>query len=381
MVVTTNAVDPEYKAYWKNLGFSLPHLIAAGPFDPQYSLSELILNKKDIQKEILAFVRNADARLEFFLLAQTEAELAHALNIAPYCNFDLSLELSGKIAFKYLCEKLDLPTLPWITSDDMDRLFEEGKKSLAEGDSFLLKADDGTGGVECGGVLRVESMEALHHAMESIAHVNVRFLKEPFLGNKSYEGSLHWEITENAELNVLGFFETLEIDCSYAGVSHPSDIPSSIIDGINSQLRKKLAPWLIQKNGRGYYSCDFLIDDQGRWFWSDFNPRKGATLYLRDMVRRLSKIHYNQLDCPFWYEHYLRIPQEFGASPSFSSIAEKISSYLIPESPPFIVIINPGIVRHGFLDMAGISIKSKTEARQIVQEVKQRLNIHAYGVQ
>jgi hypothetical protein len=370
LVVTTNPFDPDYIDYWKELGYTIPYLITAGPFDPLYTLSELIIQKKRIQEEIKAFAQDRHARLEFFCIEETEAELSRVLGIEAYCNFDVSIRFSRKILFKDICITLSLPTPPWIFYEDKEQLWEKGKKLLASGIPILIKANDGTGGISCGGIFKANTVEDLETVIMSIRNSEEIFFMEKLI-NKVEEVALHWEITEDGAIRIIGLFDQISKDCSYGGVSYPAAIPRSLRNLIESQLKGKLGPYLVQKGGKGYFCCDIIIDHQEVPYWIDFNPRKGAILYVWDMVRRLSKIHLNSVACSFWHEHF-QVSSENGLN-SFREIARKISDFLRPGEKPFVVITNPGVIRFGYVDITGISKNSKSEAQEIFEEAKRRL--------
>ena len=368
--MTTNPIDPVYIEYWKELGYTNPHLITAGPYDPVCTLSELIIQKKSIQKEIKTFINNGDSRLEFFCIEETEAEVSRVLGIEAYCNFDIALRLSRKIPFKEICATLSLPTAPWIFHTDQEQLCEEAKKLVASGIPILIKANDGTGGISCGGIFQINPGEDLEAVREVIRNSGGNFFVETLI-NKIGEVALHWEITEDGDLRIIGLFDQISENCSYNGVSYPTSIPRSLQHLIESQLQNKLGPYLVQQGGKGYFCCDIVIDAEGVPYWIDFNPRKGAILYVWDMVRRLSKIHLNSMKWSFWHKH-VPISLEKGLN-SFREIARKLSDLLRPGEQPFVVITNPGVIKFGYVDITGISKDSSREAREIFEEATSRL--------
>jgi hypothetical protein len=48
IIIVTNSIDPNFLNYWKSLGFSLPEIIVAGPFDKNLTLSQLIISKEKV---------------------------------------------------------------------------------------------------------------------------------------------------------------------------------------------------------------------------------------------------------------------------------------------------------------------------------------------
>ncbi|WP_207680627.1 ATP-grasp domain-containing protein [Desulfonema magnum] len=367
IVVTTRPYQPDYIEYWKSLGFTIPHLITAGPFDPQYTLSELVVRKKAVRKTIRALANDTHSRLEFYYIEETERALCQSLGIPAYCNFDVSIPLSRKIFFKKICKALSLATPPWFFHKDKDQLFQKAKNLLLSETSILLKGDKGTGGISYRGMFEVSTTEELETAFESLTNFGKEFFIEKRIDHKA-EISLHWEITEQGELRQLGLFDRIMNNCSYVGGSYPDTIPFSVKQQIESQLRDKVGPYLIQQGAKGYFHCDIIIDKQNIPYWIDFNPRKGALLYIWDMARRLSEICFGSSDFSFWHE-----PLQISSNKSFHEIITELSDLIRPGKKPFVVITNPGVIESGSVDVTGISENSKKEAREIFEEAKRRL--------
>jgi len=371
-VVTTNPFDPEYIAYWKSLGFTIPRVIVAGPFDPRDTLSELIIRKKAVQEEIKALTDGSKARLEFFCIEKTELELYKTLGIPAYCNFEVSIKLSRKLPFKKLCARLSLPTPPYFFYEDKNRLIDKAKSLLLSKTPILIKANDGIGGIACGGAYRLETTEELETVSSVIISSQEKYFIEKRITDIFVEVVLHWEITEKGKLIVFGFSDLITKNYSYIGGAYPSDIPSASMNLIVSQLKEKLGPHLTRQGAKGHYCCDIIIDKKGTPYWTDFNPRKGATLYIKDMVRRLSEIHFKSADCCFWNES-IQLRSDNDSGFSFRGIEKKVSALLCVEEKPFITINNPGVIRFGHVNITGISRRSRQEAQEVFEEAKRRL--------
>ena len=152
VIVVTNPFDPLYLQYWEGLGFTLPEIIHAGPFDPGKSLSELIVQKSAVQQKIITAVNGSDARLEFFWVEETEEVLARKLRIPPHCNIVLSKDLAHKHVFKGVCRDIDLPTAQWVFAESSETLLTVISQARENFDTSacLVKSSLGTGGVGCG---------------------------------------------------------------------------------------------------------------------------------------------------------------------------------------------------------------------------------------
>jgi hypothetical protein len=97
IIIVTNPFDSDFLNYWRSLGFSLPEIIVAGPFDKNLTLSQLIISKEEVIEKIHSAIGDSDSRLEFFWIEKSESDLTKVLNITPYCNFDVSINLACKL--------------------------------------------------------------------------------------------------------------------------------------------------------------------------------------------------------------------------------------------------------------------------------------------
>ena len=370
-VVTTHPVHADYLRYWELLGFSIPHLVVAGPYSPRHTLSELIINNTEAQKEIIAFAGRDAARLEFFYIEKSEQTLSETLGIPAYCNFDLSLSLSKKLAFKDLCRQLDIPTPDWCYHPEKDHLIESSRKWLASGDSLMIKANDGTGGKACGSMLRIDTPLELSRAAAMIRGSSRQYFTEAMIKEAAAVVSLHWEIDIERKVVPIGLFEHVTRDDSQVGNSHPTILDDRVTAGLWSVLQHRLGPYLLQQGAIGFFQCDIIVDRQGNPYWIDFNPRKGAGIYVWDMVGRLSAKRLNGASCYFSNEHvtFSRSGQKF----TFTTLFRTLEDILEPGQSPFVVITNPGVLEFGCIDITGISVQSRQAAEEILKAARARL--------
>jgi len=363
VLITTHPIDSDYLTYWQNLGFTLPTMYTVGPFNPEYTLSELIMKNSEIKKLLEQSIDGDVARLEFFCIEETEKKLANYLGIPSYCQFDLALSLSSKIAFKQVCHDIDLNTAPWESCYCQDELTDAVYRFLSRGGSVLVKTDDGTGGIACGGMHKISSMKELVDVQSDIVFP---VIVERLIEYKKAEVSVHWEIDEQGQAHFIGIFGQLSKAFGYSGAFYPSDLSDPLLAVIQDELHNKLIPFLQNQNGLGYFCCDILIDNTGMVLWTDFNPRKGAILYVHDMTRRIREIHLNNKRRYFWHEHCY-----FGDGKiSFLSITKKLDSLLVPNKQAFVVVTNPGVIPFGYVDITGISSISITDAQSIMERAK-----------
>jgi len=370
-VVTTHPIAAEYLAYWQNIGFSLPQLWVAGPFDPRYTLAALILQNPPLQDALRAFAADTPARLEFLYVEDHEPELSRALDIPGYCHFELSRHLAHKIPFKRLCQQLDLPTTPYVISDTQEHLFQEAEKLLQAGHQVLFKANGGSGGLGAGGMFKITTLAELHEFVRAIKRTDFTFLVEPILTNIT-EISIHWEMLETGKIKFLAIFDRILRNFTYCGGSYPDTLPAPVKQRILSQLHDILGPYLLEHGARGYLHCDIIITDDGRPLWTDFNPRKGGLIYIFEMVHRFAAVHFSPaVPLAFWHESFdLSAAQ---APHSWSQVFQTLDELLHPGSP-CVVLTNPGLLRFGHIHLTGISTHSVKEARDITEKAIHRLS-------
>jgi hypothetical protein len=369
IIIVTNPFDSDFLNYWRSLGFSLPEIIVAGPFDKNLTLSQLIISKEKVVEKIHSTIGDSDSRLEFFWIEESERDVARMLGIKPYCNFDVSLNLACKHAFKKLCEMLGLKTAPWVGASSSGELVEVTKNFFDANQGVLIKASNGTGGTSLGCIRKIMTHDDLVKNIELVSSMLTPLVAEKMLDIMA-EVSIHWEINDNGEVTIIDIFDQLACDFSYVGTAYPSILDSNFKDKITFDLVNKFAPYLLKLNAKGYFCCDILIDYNGDVFWTDFNPRKGAIIYVYDMAKRLAKVHFSESQkYYFWHEHFA-----INKGLCFRDIYNILSDILLPSGEQsFVVVTNPGVIRHGSLNLTGFSLASREEARIIMQKAQGRL--------
>jgi len=368
VLVITNPIDPEYLAYWSGLGFDLPTIIHAGPFEPSQTLSDHVCDKKVVMDKILEAIGDSDARLEFFWVSERERRLADFLQVPPYCNFDVSIGLASKVSFKHLCEEIGLQTAPWIGVDSVEEIPYRWQGRFPSCDPVLIKASNGTGGKSLGTICRLESFLDLQDRQSELGKLSAPLVVEKIL-DVSSEVSIHWEMTMGGEMIIHGIFDQLTNDFSYAGTAFPTVLSPELQVVIRESLANVLMPYLQQAEASGFFCCDLLIDRSGVVHWTDFNPRKGAIVYIHDCMRRLTQIHFPGRDVYCWHEHSC-----LKAGSAFDDVRQCLGrSLAVSEETPFVVITNPGIIAHGGLDITGVSLQSRGLAKEAVELAKRKI--------
>ncbi len=307
VVVTTDEIDCQYLEYWQQLGFTLPTLIQAGSFDPALTLSELIVAKPAVQQDIKLAVNGSPARIELFWVAECDIQLSEVLNIPLYCNPAVSIEYACKYRFKQFCNAVGLRTAPWIGGVSIEEVVESYRRSdLAHGPA-LIKAANSTGGLNLGTIVWIDSATDLANNLDKLANLVTPLVVEQAVDVWS-EVTVHWEIHDDGVFTIIGIFDQLAKNHSYAGAGLPTTLPLRLQQSILHDLQTRFIPALQEINAKGFFCCDILILQDETVLWTDFNPRKGAILYVYDMVRRLGVAQgwqYEQMPYvwqpSFWY--------------------------------------------------------------------------------
>lgn len=367
IVVTTNQIDPEYQRYWQGLGFTMPTLIQAGPFDPSYTLSELIANKPDVQEEILSSVNGTPARIEPFWVTECDLVLPDILGIPFYCNPDVFIEYACKFRFKKFCDEVGLATAPWVGGYTIDEIVGAYQRSEFASSPALVKAANSTGGLDLGTMIQVNSAAELASQPEKLNGLLAPLIVEQSVDIWA-EVTIHWEIGEDGVYRIIGIFDQFAKNSSYAGASLPTTLSKYLQKSIKRELVTRFIPPLQELRATGFFCCDLLVMEDGTVLWTDFNPRKGAILYIHDMVERLGQVmNWESGTMPnVWHEH---VNLETGRS--FSDVKQRLGALLAPSNnEPFVIVTNPGTLPYGGVDLTGLSFDGLEHAQAIVARAK-----------
>lgn len=368
LVVTTNPFDPEYLAYWEGLGFTLPHLINAGPYEPGKCLSDLIAAKQSVQSAIAELIKDpSQVSLEVFTVFPPEKQLVDILGVSPYFNAEFGEIYGHKLNFKKLCKKIGIPGLPFVelTSDttwgDLEAALG-GLSHIPTLPGFLAKGVYGTGGIAHG------AMKRLHAPQDLDSLPDGEFYVEPLI-EIDQEVSTHWEITDSGLVVPIGFFNQIAENTSYKGVSYPY-VP---LNGSEKSLETNtniLTSELAALGGLGQMCCDVIESPDGQLFWSDLNVRKGAVYYIWSAVSKLPFLS----GAPFAFMHKHMNGTKLGMS--FSEVQKTLGSLLEPSSSGFVLITNPGIIQWGGIDLTAVVPNGDVaHANNIFAQACKKLNL------
>lgn len=355
IVVTTDPFDPMYLRYWENLGYKLPRLIVAGPFQSDTALSDLIRIKPDVQLQIL---KARPTRVEIFHPSFREARLFESLNIPPYVNLSFAEKFQQKNKFKELFINAGVPTLPFIDLVNYPEVtWDEVVAELGPSEpGYIAKKVFGSGGKSLGMISQINCKTDFDDL-----DLTQGYIIEPRIQIKK-EIAVHWEVMSNGSVRFIGYFGQLGEDLSYVGTEFPIAIGSKLRRKLDIGF-KKLTSKIASLNGLGFMCCDVLVDQQDNIYWSDLNPRKGAIIFIFDAIRRLKRArHLGKVK--ILHKHFSRT--KFS---SFEEVQRKLGSLLDPNNDGgFVLITNPGAIQYGYLDVTCVC-NNTLAAGQLMEHV------------
>jgi len=354
IVVTTNPFNPTYLCYWQGLGYKLPKLVVAGPFEPDASLSDLIRRKLQVQKEILQY---KPTRIEIFHPSNREELLFQSLPVQPYVNLSFSQQYQMKNEFKRLFLKAGVPTLPFLDMTMGNDLSWSDLISEFNSNELIAKKIYGSGGKSLGMITPLSSEEDFLQL-----YLEEGYIIEPQIKIKR-EIAVHWEIMFNGTVRFIGYFGQIGKDLSYVGTEFPIKIDPKLKQSLDNGFQK-LTSEIAKLGGLGFMCCDVLVDQDNNIYWSDLNPRKGAILFIFDAIRRLKRTrHLGKVFILHKHFSGTRIS-------SFEEVQQKLGKLLNPENyDGFVLITNPGAIQYGYLDVTCIC-RDKSNTDLLMQQVE-----------
>lgn len=364
LVITTKPYDPAYLAYWEGLGFTLPELVVAGNGDPRVSLSTHILRSQRLLDKIYCHCRGGDRRVEFFVVEKPEVALGEHLGVKVYSNLELSRRYGSKPEFRRLAERIGLPVVNGRVFYVADLAREFAETIIELGSEVLIKSERGTGGEKLTSSAVLSDTSWFDETIAGISHLGHEFLVEKLIPDPRTEVSLHWEIDFNGAHRFLGMYDQLVEAHSYIGAGYPSVLDSEIQSVLVGRLENQLIPELKDQGYIGYGCVDVNVYPEEHWM--DLNPRKGAIRYIHDVVLRLFSDH----QAAFWHTSF-----KVGRSVSIVDIQKILGSMMEKneERGWMVITTNPGLYKFGTVDLTGVSLRSREEAKEVFNQAKERL--------
>lgn len=352
IVITTSPIDTEYLSYWSNLGFNLPKLMPAGPFQADKCLSTLILSNNEVLNE-LSKLNKSEYELHFFgTTIGKEDTLMETLGFPAYVNFEFAEKFKNKETAKSLFNEAGIPTLKFVSSNDEGFCFNMIVQTLGPG-PYLAKDHYGSGGKALQTIFEFANRNELEKVPCNSFIVESKI---PLHG----EIAVDWEIN-NGEALFLRKRNQLSIDDSFCGTKFPVKIENSLNEKLMEQYHK-LVSVIISKGGYGPMSCDVLVDTDMNIYWSDLNPRKAASHYVCQAVDDL--VNTLGITTPY-YLHHQHAHTSLKSPTNFSRIKKSVDE-LDPFKSRFVLITNPNLFEYGIVDVTAVSFISEQDATDLL---------------
>lgn len=364
LVVTTKPYDPAYLSYWESLGFEMPELLVVGNGNASTPLSTDVLRSERALSHIWSHCRGGERRVEFFVVEEPEVNLGKRLSVKVYSNLELARHYGSKPEFRRLAEEIGLPLVEGGIFHSFDAAKRFIESTIKSGEKVLIKSERGTGGEKLTSLAILSDVAAFDDAIGRISHLGYEFLVEKLIPDPRVEVSLHWEIDFDGTHRFLGIYDQLVESHSYIGAGYPSSLDSETEAVLVRRLHNQLIPKLKSLGYVGYGCVDVNVQPEEHWM--DFNPRKGAIRYIDDAVKRLFAKHQ-----PFFWHTSFKV----GHPTSIESIQQILGPMLNKDEERgwMVLATNPGLYPFGTVDLTGISLRSREEARERFEDARERL--------
>jgi len=195
---------------------------------------------------------------------------------------DVIRAMGDKVTSRQTMERAGVPIVPGTTERLTDEAIERWVRAI--GPPVMIKAAAGGGGK---GLRLVRDMKELEAAVaRSRSEAQSSFGDDSLYVEKFLEGPRHIEIQilADAHGNVVHLFER---ECSIQR-RHQKVIEEAPANGISPELRKRMgeaavaAARAVDYVGAG--TCEFLVDQQGRFFFLEMNTRVQVEHAITEMI-------------------------------------------------------------------------------------------------
>lgn len=369
IVVLPGLIEPAYLEYWRTVvKLPMPDILCAAQDEATpATTTQLLLRNSGVVERLLRMIGSEDTRLEFFCIGEDERELAQLLRLSTYADFDVAIRLARKSQFKKWWNEIGISTPEWALTH-VGESPSDAALALIRKAPAVLKLDDGTGGLACGGTVIVTNAIELRKATAYFADdgrfANKALVLERLVPN-AQTFSVHWRVESKHSFEFVGVFEQIG-EFAYAGVRYPVKIPECLRTELEATARRmqRSIPESI-----GYFCGDVVIGADGKLFWVDFNPRKGAIAYVFDAVSRIAREWgWSSASPAFAHQH-----QKFAwlNGGGFAEIESRLHPLLVPDERGFVLVTNPGLFPFGYVDITGIASTPDAALRMLSQAQEQ----------
>ncbi len=195
----------------------------------------------------------------------------------------IAAKYDNKIEHKLLFDKLDLPR----NKSEVFETLEDAKKKIKRFPVFLSAAFS-SGGHESRIIYTPQQIEMFFHGLRKVNRHN-KFLAAPFIEDVM--------LSPNSNAIVIGENQTV-VNCvsdqilraqAYLGNVYPSKTTPQQKE-IIVKTTEKVGNYLSNKDFRGIFGLDFIIDKKGKIYVTDLNPRKQGGYLCHILAAHQKKI-------------------------------------------------------------------------------------------
>ncbi len=180
----------------------------------------------------------------------------------------VATKYDNKIEQARLFDRLDLPMADFIVYEDLDALKEDVER-LAP---FFVSARYTAGGAEH---MLVEDLEDLEEFGNKLSLINEDggLRVSDIVDDIEMSPAVNAIVTGKNKTDVIVIMDQMIKEHKYLGTVYPSKIDKKHVKMI-IEATKKIGNALSQEGFRGFFGCDFLIDDDDKICVIDLNPRR-----------------------------------------------------------------------------------------------------------
>lgn len=288
LAIVTEPVPTEFLDYWSQLGFSTPDLLVLDDDINKGDLLQRLFANPSALKIVETWL-DRQSQVEYCCYRPDfgEQDFCRHFGIQLDANIELTNKLLDKRYFKQLAEAHHLSVLPTLEVENLTQGWQQLQRLKNAGERWLCKAAKGVGGEYWGSISCINEYASLDEFSKQLGFYRNEFFLEPHIDVKA-ELSVQW-FHAHSTTSVIGIFEQIAHRNSYTGAQTASFELEPIIAQVKNELQQKMIPMLEAHDYRGNACCDVLIDANNRFYWSDFNPRKGGITYVAELMRRIAE--------------------------------------------------------------------------------------------
>lgn len=291
IVVTREKISQDYLKFLEGIGFDFKNVSFLWS-NKELNNFDSIFRDKDLLGRLKRKIANpSDYFLDAYVPGSLEKSFAGALGINFYHNPDHFHIWGAKSFFRKTAKEIGLPVASG--SEDIKNRSDfllAGLKILKNGFADLIvKQDESLAGVGSKILTPKEFFKAWRNFEDFKAELVEQgikigaesgFILEKWFSDPRLSATIYFQIDKTKKLKLL-----------FAGEQIPASNQRKIIglksgDFLPLETRNKMAEqaelfgrWLLESGFSGDFNLDVLVFADGSLIWTDFNPRKGLSIY------------------------------------------------------------------------------------------------------